>query len=113
MAVATRLARYLLGLPLRYSYRFLWIPGTIGAITWLALNEENLSKIKHGLVLSCLGDPGPFTYKRSREGDKEIDRAVERVLKDSRCAFSAVDFAPSATMNASIVLQASTRPSAV
>src|SRR5277367_5915698 len=66
MAVAARLAQHLAARSLRYSYRFVWIPGTIGSITWLALNETQLPKIKHGLVLSCVGDPGRFTYKRSR-----------------------------------------------
>ncbi|PYV77130.1 MAG: peptidase M28 [Acidobacteria bacterium] len=95
MVVAARLAQCLLQLPLRYSYRFLWIPGTIGAITWLALNEGSLTKIKHGLVLSCVGDPGHFTYKRSRHGKAEIDRIVEHVLKESGNAFDILDFTPS------------------
>lgn len=95
MAVAVRLAQCLVQLPLRYSYRFLWIPGTIGAITWLALNEGSLTKIKHGLVLSCVGDPGRFTYKRSRHGNAEIDRVVEHVLKESGSGFDILDFTPS------------------
>ena len=41
LTVATFLARYLSGRDLRYSYRFLFIPGTIGAITWLAQNQRN------------------------------------------------------------------------
>ena len=65
----------------RYSYRFLWLPGTIGAITWLALNAHGAARrIEHGLVAANLGDPGPFHYKRSRRGDAEIDRAVAHVL---------------------------------
>src|SRR5439155_10821488 len=95
MVVAARLAQCLLQLPLRYSYRFLWIPGTIGAITWLALNQGSLTRIKHGLVLSCVGDPGNFTYKRSRHGKAEIDRIVEHVLKESGNAFDILDFTPS------------------
>jgi aminopeptidase-like protein len=94
MAVAARLAALLHGLSLRYSYRFLWIPGTIGSITWLALNEAILPRIKHGLVLSCVGDPGKFTYKRSRRGNAEIDRAVEQVLTHSGHEFRRLDFAP-------------------
>jgi aminopeptidase-like protein len=94
MAVATRLAALLQGLSLRYSYRFLWVPGTIGSITWLALNEAILPRIKHGLVLSCVGDPGKFTYKRSRRGNAEIDRAVEQVLTHSEHEFQALDFVP-------------------
>jgi aminopeptidase-like protein len=94
MATAAHLAHLLDGVPLRYSYRFLWIPGTIGSITWLALNEGTLPRIKHGLVLSCVGDPGPFTFKRSRRGDAEVDRAVEHVLRHSGREFQVLDFAP-------------------
>ena len=94
MATAARLASLLQDARLHYSYRFLWIPGTIGSITWLALNEAILPRIKHGLVLSCIGDPGKFTYKRSRRGNAEIDRAVEHVLLHSGCDFQALDFTP-------------------
>src|SRR5262249_43431951 len=73
IAVATMLARFLKTLRLRYSYRFLFIPGTIGSLTWLALNEEKVGSIVHGLVLSCLGDKGGITYKQSRRGNAEID----------------------------------------
>jgi len=94
MVVGARLAARLQNLSLRYSYRFLWVPGTIGSITWLALNETILSRIKHGLVLSCMGDPGNFTYKRSRRGDADIDRAVGHVLSHSRREFNVLDFTP-------------------
>jgi aminopeptidase-like protein len=94
MAVAARLAALLQNLSLRYSYRFLWVPGTIGSITWLALNESILSRIKHGLVLSCLGDPGRFTYKRSRRQDAEVDRVVEQVLRHSDHEHQVHDFTP-------------------
>jgi aminopeptidase-like protein len=94
MAVAARLAALLHGLSLRYSYRFLWVPGTIGSITWLAWNEAILPRIKHGLVLSCVGDAGKFTYKRSRRGNAEIDRAVEYLLVRSGRGFRVLNFAP-------------------
>ena len=94
MATAARLARLLEGVSLRYSYRFLWIPGTIGSITWLARNEPILPRIMHGLVLSCIGDAGPFTYKRSRRGHAEVDRAVEHVLQQSGHRFQVLDFTP-------------------
>jgi aminopeptidase-like protein len=94
MTVALKLAQHLINLPLRYSYRFLWIPGTIGAITWLARNEPVLPRIKHGLVLSCVGDPGLFTYKRSRIGNAEIDRVVEHVLRHCGNDFDVLDFTP-------------------
>ena len=94
MVMAARLAGLLQGTSLRYSYRFVWVPGTIGSITWLALNEGILPRVKHGLVLSCLGDPGKFTYKRSRRGDAEIDRAIEHMLTHCGHEFNILDFAP-------------------
>jgi aminopeptidase-like protein len=94
IAVAARLASLLKAVSLRHSYRFLWIPGTIGSITWLAMNEAILPRIRHGLVLSCVGDSGPFTYKRSRRGDAGVDRAVEHVLLHGGREFQAFDFTP-------------------
>jgi aminopeptidase-like protein len=94
IAVATRLARLLgQGRP-RYTHRFLFIPGTIGSITWLARNQDRVGRIRHGLVLACLGDPGPLTYKRSRRGDTEVDRAVAHVLASSGRPHRLQDFTP-------------------
>jgi aminopeptidase-like protein len=94
IAVAARLARLLgQGRP-RYTHRFLFIPGTIGSITWLARNEDRVGRIRHGLVLACLGDPGRLTYKRSRRGDTEIDRAVAHVLASSGRPHELQDFTP-------------------
>lgn len=80
MVVAAFLARRLSGGPRRHTFRFLFIPGTIGSITWLALHESEVGRIRHGLVLSCLGDSGHSTYKRSRRGDAMVDRAAVHVL---------------------------------
>ena len=94
IALTTHLADYLTRQQLRYSYRFLFIPATIGSITWLALNEEKTGSIKHGFVVTCVGDGGPFTYKKSRRGTAEIDRAVLHVLRHSRQGFREIDFYP-------------------
>jgi aminopeptidase-like protein len=94
VALGTFLAKTLGPLPRRYTYRFLFIPGTIGSITWLALNEAQAARIKHGLVVACVGDPGKSTYKRSRRGDAEIDRVVAHVLKHSGQDYEIVDFSP-------------------
>jgi aminopeptidase-like protein len=94
LAVATFLAQHLSGLDLRYSYRFVFIPGTIGAITWLAQNCENIGRIHHGLVLTCIGDAGGFHYKKSRGGNAEIDRAVACILRDCGESFEVLDFSP-------------------
>jgi aminopeptidase-like protein len=92
--VAAFLARQLAAVSRRYSYRFLFIPGTIGSITWLSLNEQRARSIRHGLVLTCIGDRGKFTYKRTRRGNATIDVAVDQVLKHSGQPYSVVDFSP-------------------
>ncbi len=94
IALAAFLAGLLRPLSLRYSYRFLFIPGTIGSITWLALHEDRTRRIKHGLVVTGVGDPGGFTYKKSRRDCAEIDRIVEHVLKHSGAAYEIADFSP-------------------
>ena len=94
VVVAAFLGRVLAGLSLRYSYRLLFIPGTIGAVTWLARNEHQVDRIKHGLVLACLGDRGQPTYKKSRRGDASIDRIAAHVLRARGIAHEIVDFDP-------------------
>ena len=94
MGLAVQLAKNLSQRKLRYSYRFLFIPGTIGSITWLAVNKERAWKIRHGLVVACVGDPGKLHYKKSRHGDAEIDRAVAHVLKHSRQEHEIIEFFP-------------------
>jgi len=94
LAVATFLAQLLAGFDRRYSYRFLFIPGTIGAITWLARNKEVAGRVRHGLVLTCLGDAGGFNYKKSRRGDAEVDRAVTHVLRHCDEQSEVLEFSP-------------------
>jgi len=94
IALSTFLARHLQTQPRRYAYRFLFIPGTIGSITWLAQHEAQTDQIKHGLVVACVGDAGQMTYKRSRRGNAEIDRAVSHVLKTAGKPYEIVDFSP-------------------
>lgn len=94
ITLATFLAKTLSSQPRRYSYRFLFIPGTIGSITWLCLNESKTERIKHGLVISGAGDTGNMTYKKSRRGDAEIDRVVTYVLKHSGTSYTIEEFSP-------------------
>jgi aminopeptidase-like protein len=95
IVVATALAQWLARMPHRnLSYRFLFAPGTIGAITWLARNEARVKNIVHGLVLSGIGDAGGFTYKKSRRGNAEVDRIVQHVLKHSSTDHSVIDYSP-------------------
>jgi aminopeptidase-like protein len=78
----------------RHTLRFLFAPGTIGAITWLARNQENAQRIRHGLTLTCLGDSSPFTYKKTVFGNQEIDRVVQHVLAHSGYPHQIIDFFP-------------------
>ena len=94
VVLATFLAKHLREIPLKYSYRFLFVPETIGSIAWLCMNENNVSKIKHGLVATCLGDAGTSTYKKSRQGNAEIDKACVSVLKNSGNDYKILDFFP-------------------
>jgi aminopeptidase-like protein len=94
IALATLLAKTLATMSLKYSYRFLFVPATIGSITWLARNEHIVPRIRHGLVLAGVGDRGTTTYKKTRRGDSEIDRAALHVLKHSGEDFNVVDFIP-------------------
>lgn len=94
IAVAASVARALAARPgRRYTYRFVFAPGTIGALTWLERNADHVARIKHGFTLTCLGDGAPFTYKRTFAGDAEVDRAAAHVLA-SRVGASTIDYFP-------------------
>lgn len=94
LALLAHLAGRISRMRTRYSYRFLFAPGTIGAITWLARNEHHVARIKHGLVLSMVGDGAGPTYKKSRQGDAQIDRAMIHTLQHSGPASTIVEFSP-------------------
>jgi aminopeptidase-like protein len=94
LALLTVLAERLAPLQTRYSYRFVFAPGTIGAIAWLARNEHRVARIRHGLIVSCVGDGGGPTYKKSRRGDALIDRAMTHVVRHMAAAPTILDFFP-------------------
>ena len=94
LAIATFLAQRLGSEQRRLSYRFLFAPGTIGSITWLARNPEAVARTRHGLVLACTGDAGNSTYKRSRRDSAEIDRAVLHVLSQAAGGHRSEAFSP-------------------
>ncbi len=80
IAVAVELARALGRSRPRHTWRFIFAPGTIGSLTWLALRPQVLPRVRAGLVLGLLGDGAPLQYKRSRRGDTLTDRAAAHVL---------------------------------
>ncbi|NND06260.1 MAG: DUF4910 domain-containing protein [Saprospiraceae bacterium] len=79
---------------LRYSYRFLFVPGTIGSICWLAQNADKLATIKGGLIASLLGDGGKFHYKLSRHEDSIIDKVAQFVLTEMEVDHEVIPFSP-------------------
>ena len=94
IAVATMLAKELVQRRLRHTYRVVFAPGTIGPLTWLHQNQDRLDRIAHGLTVSCIGDAGGLTYKRSRRGDADVDRAVATVLRDTGKPHRILDWDP-------------------
>ncbi len=94
IVVALETARRLLATPPNYSVRFVFVPGTIGAITWLARNQTKLSSIHHALVLTGLGVGNTFHYKQSRSGNAAIDRVTAHVLQTSGSRYQIEPFVP-------------------
>ncbi len=94
LAVTSFLAEHLAARRNRFSYRFVFGPGTIGSITWLSRNEDKLARIRHGLVVALVGDRGKFTYKKTRRGDADIDHAVVHALAASGRGFETQAFSP-------------------
>jgi aminopeptidase-like protein len=94
VVVAVLLASVLGSVDRRLTYRFVFAPGTIGAITWLARNEASLDRIIGGLVLACVGDPTQLVYKRSRRGNAHIDRAAAHVLHHRGAGDEVIPFSP-------------------
>jgi aminopeptidase-like protein len=92
LGVTLWLAKHLTSLSRRFSYRFVWAPATIGAITWLAVNRPKLPRIIGGVVAVLLGDSAAFTYKRSQRGDTEIDRILSYAVQ--RHGGRVIDFDP-------------------
>jgi aminopeptidase-like protein len=82
ITIATELARTLLAAERRrYTYRFLFAPGTIGSITWLSQHPDTWGNIRHGIVLTGLGGPGDLVYKKTRHGSRLVDRAAAHVVR--------------------------------
>ena len=94
IVISTLLAKIISKIDTYFSYRFLFIPETIGAITWLSKNEKKLSKIKGGLVITCAGDSGNFTYKKTKHGNSYLDKVVIEVFKKSKRKTRVKDFFP-------------------
>lgn len=67
---------------LRYSYRVVFVPETIGSITYISQNLEKLQQqVKTGFNVNCVGDEGTFSYLPSRAGNGLADRVIQHVLQ--------------------------------
>ncbi len=88
------LYKKLAALPKRkFSYRFVFAPETIGVIAFLSKRGMDLKQKLHaGYVVTCVGDNGNYTYKRSKDCTRDVDRVAEHVLKYSGKKYSVIDF---------------------
>lgn len=92
--VSLALASWLAREPRRYTYRFVFVPETIGAITYIAQHLEHLrSKVVGAINLTCIGDDGDYSYLASRSGDTALDRIAARVIatREPRKVYSYLD----------------------
>lgn len=94
IAVAAVLAEEALKSRPKLSYRFIFGPGTIGSITWLARNEARLNRVRGGLTIGLLGDGGPLTYKRSRRGASEVDLIAAQTVREMDPNARVLEFTP-------------------
>jgi aminopeptidase-like protein len=68
---------------MNYSYKFILIPETIGAINYISDNLTNLKKnLLAGFVLTCVGDEKEYSIVQSRNGDKYSDTVLQYALKN-------------------------------
>lgn len=95
IALLAHLAQWISSMRTRYSYRFLFQPAMFGTVAWLAMNEARARRVKHGLVLSCVGDEGGPSYMRTRRGDTKIDRIMENLVLHAGPNAEILDFTPS------------------
>lgn len=80
---------------LKYTYRFLYLPETIGALYYLSRHGDQLkARVDAGYVVNCVGHGEAFTYKKSKRGDTLADKAALHVLKQSGKPYRVVEWNP-------------------
>ena len=80
---------------LKYNYRFLFTPETIGTICFLHKNRETIkSNLEYGIVATCVGDAGAFTYKESRNEKSKINQVVKNIFNEKGFHGEIIKFSP-------------------
>lgn len=78
---------------LKHNYKLLFCPETIGSVVWVAQNQQRLAHMKAGLVITCVGHDGAFTYKKSKK-DSYINKVVEAAFLGSGQTLDTREYSP-------------------
>jgi aminopeptidase-like protein len=95
VVLAVKLYEELKNTERHHGYRFLFVPETIGTIVYLHKHKDEIKDwLYSGVVVTCVGDTGKFSYKKSRQGNSPIDRVAENVLRHSGEDYNVREFWP-------------------
>jgi aminopeptidase-like protein len=79
--VTTLLAKWIMSIPRKYKYRIIFIPETIGSITYLSKNLDEMKRnLLAGFNINCVGDERTYSYLPSRYGNTLADKVALNIL---------------------------------
>ena len=85
ISVTTKLAEWICSKKRKFTYRFIFVPETIGTIAYIKKNyEQIMKKTIGGYVVTCVGDAGKFSYMPSRAGNSISDRVIKYVFRKKK-----------------------------